>query len=166
MVLGEAFTDRTKFFGPGIVEAYNNEKLSLYPRIIIEEDLMNIVLNGSSKIFDNEKCGILQKLLFKQGHVTTEEQKYIKGLLIKDKDGRYFANYLYVYLDELEQSPDYLDLLTVHKQLIVKNLKIFKNEREIRKKYFWLKRYHNSVIKRIHAKYFHHYLVKKKDYYI
>lgn len=124
-------------FGPAMNAAYELEsKYAKYPRIIVDDVVMNMITN------------------FKLPYNSKEfEENFIKNLVKKDpKDNKLFLDYL-SQRSECDSTQIYYDVLKKIKNNIEKNLekygdKILESYR-IREKYQWYKDYFNDVIMRV-----------------
>ncbi len=137
IVYGEIYSDDNIIYGKGIVEAVEGEKKAIFPRIIISEDLKQIIDENRKSYGGKEYWGD-------------------KTLIKLDDYSGYFLNYLdNMFYQSLEE------VLEIHKKLIDENLKKYsqllnnygndeenyKKIQKVLKKYEWLKDYHNFYIK-------------------
>lgn len=120
-------------YGPAMNRAYLIEnKKAVYPRILIDAFAIKELLR------DKNHADIIRK--------------YLKADTI---DGEMFLDYLGCevnykndkYLEK--QVEDYKSFLMNVKNLIVKNIEIFKNNDNIYSKYLWYKNYYNDTIKKV-----------------
>ena len=120
-------------FGPGLVKAYQmEEREAIYPRIIIEEAVI--------ERFENDRS------LWKEGHHKSQEAAYLGDLLKTDEAGLKFVDYLGAVETEMDDYGSYLEFLQRHKELVERGLSVT-SRREVRRKYAWLKNYHDSQVK-------------------
>jgi hypothetical protein len=107
-------------FGPGLVRAYElAEKLSVFPRIIIDADLTSLI--KSTPIPWNQLLG--------QG-----------------EDGQYFVDYLNITLKSSKDQANVIKNAAEHKKCVLRKLKTHKKDERIRQKLVWLALYHNRTI--------------------
>ncbi len=139
--IGNLYIDEVMAYGASLVEAVGLEKKAKFPRIILSNEMLNIV----NRHFD----------FYKMPHEAPQNS----DLLISN-DGEVFVNYLnrIIYIEEglfYEKQ----DIIT-HKNLILQNLLKFEKanlpfeEREkILAKYKWVADYHNYFFKCINKQY-------------
>ena len=119
-------------FGPGLVNAYlMEEREAVHPRIIVDEAVMTRLAQD--------------KALWKEGHSKAQETRYVEHLLKSDEAGLGFVDYLSAMKTEVEHYGEYLDFLERHRNLIDQGLGAA-SRRDVRRKYVWLRNYHNSQI--------------------
>ena len=119
-------------FGPGLISAYLiEENKAIYPRIVMEEDIIKRLKEDRS--------------LWKEGHTKHEEMGYLSELVKSDEAGLLYINYLHAIKTEMEDYTDYLRFLQRHKQLIKEGSSVART-REVKMKYTWLKEYHNKQV--------------------
>lgn len=126
-------------FGPGLVQAYEMEgREVMFPRIAIHEDVIK-------RHREDQK-------LQREGHSIEEEDQYLAGILRQDDSGLHFIDYLRASFDEFDYGyADWLTFLDEHKELIETGLASNCNS-SIRRKYSWMKNYHNSVVDEAHTR--------------
>ena len=120
-------------FGPGLVQAYEMEgREVIYPRIAIHED-----------VIERHRT---DWRLWREDHDYEEEKRHLDRLLRQDEAGLYFIDYLKAGYYEFDTgADDWLGFMQDHKALIVEGLETSPNA-SVRRKYVWLKNYHNSVL--------------------
>jgi hypothetical protein len=120
-------------FGPALIEAYEMEDTEvIYPRIAIHEDVLD-------RHREND-------WLWMEGHSYEDEEETLSKLLTKDGSGFYFIDYLRASLGEIDGDfAGWIVFLEHHKELIDAGLDAHQSG-AIRRKYSWLKSYHNAVI--------------------
>jgi hypothetical protein len=126
IVCDKLFHTENKIFGPALVKAYEMEsKLAIYPRIILDDNIIKIAELYHNRIHDPEM-----------------EREYVKQLILKDFDGLYFINIFDAIESELdagiEEMPEYFESL---KKIIVSM--DTQNNFSIKSKYLWLKEKYN-----------------------
>jgi hypothetical protein len=138
------YLDSSIAFGPGLLDAVECEEAAEYPRICLTEWAMNPI----SYYIDNHWPG----------------DDHIKNFIIHGDDGKYFINYLYTIIENIEETcdpipddgkeyplyrnvPHLVDLMRRHKENIESNLEK-KTNIKIYSKFVWLANYHNYFCKR------------------
>jgi hypothetical protein len=129
VVCDKVYHIEKKVFGPALVKAYEMEKnLAIYPRIILDDNIISIAMTYHLKDHDSET-----------------EINHINELILKDFDGLNYINYFDAIESELdagfEEMPEYLDNL---RNIIKKMEEIDKFS--VKSKYLWLKEKYNFVI--------------------
>ena len=120
-------------FGPGLVNAYLMEaREAVYPRIIVDEAV--------TKRFAKDKA------LWKEDHTKVQETRYVAHLLKSDEAGLGFIDYLGAIKSEVDHYAEYLEFLERHSTLIRRGLSAA-SRRDVRRKYAWLRNYHNEQVK-------------------
>ena len=124
------------FFGPGLVKAYEIETSEvIFPRICIEETAIELLKSDAS--------------LLKEGHTLEIELQIIEDFVRTDDSGLYYIDYLKGAFHELENDyAAYSIFLEKHKNLIEAGLSNSSLPKH-RRKYVWLKNFHNSRIDRL-----------------
>lgn len=119
----------TKIFGEGLIKAYELEsKFAIYPRIIIDKDVIELgKMNGR--------------------HQRKLEKEYILGLLRPDVDGFYFIDYLISIGTGLDTEYDYPIYLRHLRDFIIKGLTT--DNLSVKIKYEWLKTHFNHIASQI-----------------
>lgn len=131
IVVGDLYfsSKPTYLFGQGIVDAYNIENSeAIYPRVLISDQCV--------KIF--------------------EEQNIDKHIFLKDFDGKYFLNYMYIIGMLLIDNSVEIDLkykslsdLQNTRFIITNTIEVFKNDSKVFEKYKWVAKYYNRFLKMI-----------------
>lgn len=115
---GKHFENENLIYSKGLIRAYELEKTSIYPRILISDDVVELI----------KKEGINQR----------NDGKF--DFLMKSPDGLYFLDYLdYLHSDYIEAD----DFLKSHKASIINQVRKNKHNNRIVEKYKWLSLYHN-----------------------
>jgi hypothetical protein len=137
ITFGKIFFDDDLIFGPALIEAYEYEsEVAINPRIILCQNAVNkmqtIPLINPQKPMDFR-------------NIISPGSNHRHNLIIRDKDGQYFINYLNSmhFWSDTEECVWVL-YLCKHKLQIMKNLLLFANDVKILSKYNWLHDYHNS----------------------
>lgn len=120
-------------FGPGLVQAFfMEEREVIFPRIAVHEDVIERHREDSS--------------LWREGHSYEDEQRHLASLLCLDDSGLHFIDYLRASLGEIDDEfSGWIEFLSRHKTLIETGL-AEENAANVRRKYVWLKNYHNKVV--------------------
>lgn len=121
------------FFGPALVDAYEMEEREvIYPRIAIHESVL--------------ERHRLSPDLWSEGHTYEDERITLDHLLDQDDAGLHFIDYLRASLDELDGGFEgWIVFLSRHKHLVEAQL-AEEHPASVRRKYVWLRNYHNQVI--------------------
>lgn len=127
---GNSLNDPT--FGPALIRAYDMEqKEVIYPRIAVEESVFDLLKNKNA---------------FEQAHSGEADPFNVAKFLKTDDAGLHFIDYLEAGKTEFTDGLiDYIGFLRCHKTLIEKSLSDFCLPK-VKRKYNWLKNYHNQQI--------------------
>lgn len=135
LTIGEIVHTSSHLFGPGVVDAYNLEKeKAKFPRIILSPTLMK----------DYRKTEYLKSEL----HTNAEDFQYLRAIVRKDSDGIYFVDYLRALESQCDSADEYLQFADRHRLYVVSELEKHAIGCCVRDKIEWLKKYHNSTMKR------------------
>ena len=119
---GNHFENERMIFSPGLIKAYELEQSAIYPRIIIDPDLIAEMME------DNNFYYAIYAGFKKQ------------DFLIESPDGHFAVDYLNsLYEDGIEQ----IDVLKDHKKAIMTKVKQNNENIKVLEKYNWLAKYHN-----------------------
>jgi len=131
MHLGINFTGPV--FGPGLVQAYLMEDAEvIFPRIAIHEDVIERHRQD--------------RTLWREGHSYADEERALNNLLRQDDSGLHYIDYLRASLGEIDgEYAGWIEFLGRHKSLVESGFADSPNA-TVRRKYNWLKNYHNAVI--------------------
>lgn len=125
ITVGPIYMDADVAFGAGLLAAYEAEsKLAGVPRIVLDRDAMNLV----------------HQHLAYYTPVSESPQNFT---LLVDSDSQMFVNYLYLPIDDGEETPRFLKELEHHRNTIIERMKEFSSNSEIWIKYAWAAAYHN-----------------------
>lgn len=121
-------------FGPALVEAYEMEEREvIYPRIAIHDRLI------AEHTANNT--------LWREGTDFAEEKRHLDRLLRRDEAGMYFIDYLSASFDEMDAGfAGWCAFMERHRSLVLSGLQSQTNF-AVRRKYSWLRNYHNIVIR-------------------
>lgn len=120
-------------FGPGLVQAYLMEEQEvIFPRIALHED-----------VIEHHRS---DRMLWREGHTYEDEEQYLSNVLCRDESGLHYVDYLRASLGEINgECIGWLEFLNLHKAIIENGLSESSNAK-VRRKYLWLKNYHNLVL--------------------
>lgn len=119
-------------FGPAMVRSYELEGLAVFPRIVIDRDLLRRMSPENRTIWDY--------------------------LITCGDDGIFFIDYLNAVMRRFLRPPneafkDKAEFILAHKEATEKKLEELSDTKEsIRQKSLWLARYHNRVVEQAMAK--------------
>jgi hypothetical protein len=125
--VGDLYMDNEIIFGPGLLDAYENERSqAVYPRVILSTSAVQPYLMEPWRWID----------------------RWVPDVMI-DFDRRIFVDYLEanVMIAFPDEGP-FTDVLDEHKAAIQAKLTEFAAVPRIREKYEWLAGYHNSFCRR------------------
>lgn len=117
-------------FGPAMNRAYELESIcARYPRILVDD----VIINNISAF--RPECNSEEF-----------ERKFMFKLISRDKDGKYFLNYIKQnsYFDDYVYYQNYLKYM---RDFLICNLQQYQNDERVVKKYRRYKEYYNEVIK-------------------
>jgi hypothetical protein len=119
---GNHFENDRMIFSHGLIKAYELEQIAIYPRIIIDKELIDHIKHDSNSYYAI--------------YIGFKTQDFI----IKSPDGHFFVDYLNLLYEEgLEQ----IESLKTHKQAILTNVQQNIENIRVIEKYHWLAGYHN-----------------------
>jgi hypothetical protein len=119
LALGKHFENDLMIFSKGLVEAYQLERMALYPRIVVAEG----VVQGKEQPY------------YTAGTWPTQ------SLVMRDPDGTKFVDYIEFSMEEgMEQA----DFFSAHKKAILHQVARHSTTPRIIDKYLWVARYHNA----------------------
>lgn len=125
---GKHFENDIMIFSEGLIRAYELEQAAIYPRIIIDKELIYQIKEDHQSYFP-----------IYIGFTKTD-------FLIQSPDGRYIVDYLNMLYEEgMDQHGE----LECHKNIIVEQIKDNFSDSNIIGKYQWLSEYHNYKAKEI-----------------
>ena len=125
VTVGNHYESENLIFSKALIDAYEIEsKKAIYPRIIIDEQIVNIIGNSDKNTF-------------------------LRSLILKDYDNQLFLDYLFSYWNQGDCSEGVQRILKVQRNLILTSRSKHKNEPVILQKLAWLSLYHNQTVKNI-----------------
>lgn len=123
--LGDLFVDENMIYGQSLLDSYNLEKAAKYPRIVLSDQVTELVF---------------KHLKYYSSKEFSPQYKH----LLKDDNDIIFINYLYEILPyEGDDSNISFDNIIKHKLLIEANLEENKDVPDVLEKYIWTANYHN-----------------------
>lgn len=128
ITFGKLFHDDKLVFGPALVEAAELEKLAMYPRVILSQEVID---QGKS--------------MHASHHSSRDEEKSIMSLLKQDLDGMYFIDYFGVSLGEFDAGWDGLVSHLAALRELIKRLSQFTRNPSIKLKHSWLRQKFNET---------------------
>ena len=118
---GNHFDNDRIIFSEGLINAYELQEHDKYPRVIVDDSLVQKMITESHTLAGDK----------------------ITDFISIAPDGKYFLDYLHS-LREGELIDEFDDLIAMHKQNIVEQVKNNYNDYIVIEKYMWLAEYHNS----------------------
>lgn len=147
IVCGEVFQNKIECFGPALVKAYLMEKeLSIYPRVLIDNELVKNFYNRSNEILSCSDTPYVKYEDFGNDFDSDFDVKLnYKYLFIRDLDGLYYLNLFNFFYDILIDD-SVLTTIGCLRKNIIKNLEEYNKpeKRKIFQKYFWMKNKFNE----------------------
>jgi hypothetical protein len=120
-------------FSRGLIRAYDLEQKAVYPRILVDADLLTALRRN--------------RILRYPDHDYKTEMEHLSQLIRKDSDRNYFVDYLRAIESEFDYPEvGYPAFLDVHRGYVVAGLDKFRLNKKILMKYKWLRKYHNSTV--------------------
>ena len=134
VTIGEVVKRRGQLFGPAVVRAYELEQdFASHPRIVIDDRIFEALRGLPSAWLHDERTNM----------------RDLQLLTRRDTDQRRFVDYLRAVGSELDDPAYYPVCLARHDEVIRKGLQRYSRNCGIRRKYEWLKRYHEATIGRM-----------------
>ncbi|HEY5214753.1 MAG TPA: hypothetical protein VIJ38_17195 [Acidobacteriaceae bacterium] len=133
IVVGDAIRSYDRFFGQGIIDAYDVEsKQALYPRIVVHASVFEeLKVNPQVWTHDGGRKG---------------EIKAVKNLLHHDvENGLYYIDYLRVMESELDNPDYYSDCLEMFRTKVGEMISETSHAGAI-SKLEWMQRYHRRIV--------------------
>ena len=131
LTIGNLVKSYNVIYGPGLIAAYKLEHDdAVFPRIVVDKALLKQVKTNPAL----------------RHHDYRSEIKEIRNLIRRDGDGLFFVDYLRAIESEFRENDLYFAFLDRHRELVKKGLGKFVSNKRIRRKYVWLKKYHNSTV--------------------
>jgi hypothetical protein len=131
LTIGNLVRSYNVVYGPGLIRAYELEHdHAFFPRIVVDKLLLRELRTNPAL----------------RHHDYKTEIKEIKSLIRRDDDGLFFVDYLRAIESELRDYDSYFEFLSTHRELVKNGLRKFSDKKRIRRKYLWLRKYHNSTV--------------------
>ena len=128
ITIGKLHHDDKLVFGPALVEAAELEKLAMYPRVILSQEVID---QGKSKHAPH--------------HSSKDEEKSIMSLLKQDLDGMFFIDYFGVSAGEFDDEWDGLFQHLIELRGLIKRLSNLTRTPSIKLKHSWLRQKFNEI---------------------
>lgn len=125
---GKLFHDKNLVFGPALVKAAELEKLAMYPRVILNQEIIDLGKNRHA-----------------QHHSSDDEEKSIMSLLKQDLDGMFFIDYFGVSPGEFDDEWDGLFQHLIELRELIKRLSQLTRNQSIRLKHSWMRQKFNEI---------------------
>ena len=121
-------------FGPALVRAYEMESEEVvFPRIAVDEAVLDRLRSDPT--------------MRREGHTLEQELEFYDKLLEEDASGLRYIDYLGAALGECEDYGEYMQFLEYHKTLVENGLIGKGLKPKVRRKYNWLRNYHNKRVR-------------------
>ena len=135
VTVGKLIHDESKCFGPAMVDAYLMEsEKAKYPRVIIDKKVLE---------YDLRRPG--------EANTVEYEMGYLSDIVSVDsKDGEVFLDYL-KQRNEFDEIEIYDDYIKRTRRFIKDNLKLYAENKKVKSKYKWLKRYYNQTVTAVYG---------------
>jgi len=127
IALGDFYIRDEFVFGAALVEAYRLERdNAIHPRVILSDAVHEAHREN------------LQNYAAEKGRPLTT-------LVLRDRDGRAFLNYLEVLFEETD---DPIPRLVAHRDALIAKLRTYRAESRVWEKYRWVSEYHNHFCRK------------------
>jgi len=134
---GKLYHTEEKLFGPAMITAVGmEEKLAIYPRIIFDNEIINIAEKYPAEYPSKNK-----------------QSKTIKNMILKDFDGLYYLNYFDTINFIVGPNNGILIYFKPFRKIIIELQKKAKVNIGIKSKYLWLKEKYNNLLMKYKKKY-------------
>lgn len=125
---GQLIHDEQVVFGPALNEAVELEKLAMYPRVILTQEIID-----------------LGKIKHGSHHTSKHEELSIKSLLSQDLDGMYYVDYFAVQPSEFDEGWGGLRTHLTELRDLIKRMSQLTRNPSIKIKHSWMRQKFNSV---------------------
>ena len=129
---GKLFHDKQIVFGPALVEAAELEKLAMYPRVILHQEIID---HG--------------KLRNASHHSSADEEKSIRSMLQQDLDGMFFIDYFNPSPDDFDEGWDGLYEYLISLREMVRRLSQLTKDPSIKLKHSWMRQKFNDIARKL-----------------
>ncbi|WP_320122109.1 hypothetical protein [uncultured Sphaerochaeta sp.] len=126
---GKCFHNKSRVFGPAVVQAYELEQKANYPRIVVGLDVI--------------KAGIANHA---NHHTLQDEFEYLKDLIKNDVDGQWYLDYFSTAFSEVDDELMVFDYINNLERIIINNIDRYKNDNRVLPKYLWMKSKYNEMV--------------------
>ena len=126
IAMSDLYMDENIVLGPALIEAYELENsVAIYPRVILSKEVFVVVKKHINYYADHDS--------------SPQSKEYLK-----DVDGQVFINYLQAVIEHNYHSEDKIfELLKKHKEIIISNVTMYKDNYKLYDKFKWIAEYHN-----------------------
>ena len=131
---GPLHHDKDFVFGPALNEAAELEKVAMYPRVIVDRELLS-------------KAGISTAQIVKSGSSTARETA---SLVAQDLDGLFYVDYFHVHPEDFSDEWSDLSEYLISLREVIKALSS-KRQPSLRMKHSWLRQKFNTVAEGLEA---------------
>jgi len=129
ITVGKCFHNKTRVFGPTVIQAIELEKEAKFPRIIVDKKVLEIGCKNHAN-----------------HHSLEDELIYLKSLVKKDDDGQWYLNYFSSALYEVDDELSEFGYIHNLEKIIRDNLQVYKEDERVRPKYEWMKSKYNDMV--------------------
>lgn len=146
VTVGELFCAPGTVFGPGLVRAYELEQKAVYPRIIIDPDLLRTLKHPPFRSRD---------------HSPSQDLAYIEGFLSSDEHA--YLDYFKALLSNRDDDEQVFHFLKHHRDLVKQGLHEHSKHWRVQAKYFWMAKQHNAFLATLKNSVVHHFGLTKRE---
>ena len=155
IVIDDLYVSDKFIYGRGIIKAYELENnIAIYPRIIIDSEVVSIHKEFLNKVY-NQEHRTIGKIIKASSVDVAIDPNNVK----KDFDGIFFINYLSTTFTF--RGDPYIRFNN-HKIAVVENLIHYCNNIKISQKYLWCQNYHNNSLGKM-AQIFPKFIITQDD---
>lgn len=129
---GQLFHDKQIVFGPALVEAAELEKLAMYPRVILHQEIID---HGKRR--------------YASHHSSADEENSIRSMLQQDLDGMFFIDYFNISPDDFDEGWDGLYEYLISLREMVRRLSHLTQNPSIKLKHSWMRQKFNDVARKL-----------------
>jgi hypothetical protein len=124
LTFGPHYENERIIFSEALINAYELEKVAIYPRIIVSQSILDLI----ESMPENDRKGS-------------------KSFLMNSPDGVCCLDYFqHLYVIWEEHGIDVIDFLTDHRDSIVRQVERYKHNARVLEKYKWVAEYHNFKV--------------------
>lgn len=127
---GQLIHDGRLVFGPALNEAVELEKLAMYPRVILTQEIID-----------------LGKKYHGSQHTSKHEEYSIKSLLNQDLDGMFYVDYFSVNPSEFDDEWYGLYNHLIELRELIKRMSLLTRNPSIKVKHSWMRQKYNEIAK-------------------